>query len=228
MAYTYLVGWSKHNKYYYGARWAKGCTPDDLWTTYFTSSTHVKDFCKQHGNPDIIQVRKVFDTIDKCRMHEYKVLERLHVLTKDKWLNKNINGRFLPVGSQTKEHIDKRVQSGIETRKKNGTFGVASWTKETNPTAADKVSKALKGKTKTISHIVNMRTRPQDTTVLTCPHCKKIGDYKNMMRWHMDQCKQNPNNIVEKEPNLVTCTRCGHITKQSPNFYRYHNDHCKT
>lgn len=224
MAFSYLIGWSKHNKYYYGARWAKDCSPADLWTTYFTSSKHVKTFRKQHGEPDIIQVRKIFDNVDKCRLYEHKVLARLNVLNNDKWLNKNVNGRFLPTGPMSEEHIAKRVASF----KKNGKRkGVVAWTKESNPEAAKNVSNALKGRPKSKEHIEAMRSRTQDTTSLTCPHCNKTGDYKNMKRWHMDRCKHNPNRLTDIDPELVTCNKCGYTARQSPNFYRNHNEHCK-
>lgn len=29
--YTYLIGWSSHNKFYYGVRYAKGSNPNELW-----------------------------------------------------------------------------------------------------------------------------------------------------------------------------------------------------
>lgn len=227
MPYTYLIGWSNQNKFYYGARWAKDCSPDDLWNTYFTSSKHVKAFREEHGEPDIIQIRKVFDDIDKCKLHERKALKKLNVLRSDKWLNKNINGMFLPIGVQSKEHITKRVQSGIETRKRNGTYGIITWTKDTNPDGANKISKAHKNKPKSAEHIANMRNRPQDTIILTCPYCEKTGDYKNMNRWHMDRCKHNLNRVTDIDPKLITCSKCGHTTKASPNFYRYHNEHCE-
>ncbi len=59
--YTYIIGWSLYNKYYYGVRYAKNCNPNDLWKTYFTSSKYVKEFRNNHGEPDIIQVRKTFE-----------------------------------------------------------------------------------------------------------------------------------------------------------------------
>lgn len=224
MAYTYLIGWSKHDKFYYGARWAKGCSPDDLWNTYFTSSKHVKAFRKKHGEPDIIQVRKVFDDVDKCKLHERKALEKLDVLNNDKWLNKNINGMFLPTGPMSEEHKRKKVESFKRTMQGRGT---RTGTKHT-PESIEKMRKAHTGKTFTEEHISNMRKRPQDTTTLTCPHCDKTGDYKNMKRWHMDRCKYNPNRVADIDPKLVTCTKCGHTAKASPNFYRYHNEHCGT
>ena len=224
MAYTYLIGWSKHDKFYYGARWAKDCSPDDLWNTYFTSSKHVKAFRKEHGEPDVIQVRKVFSDADKCKLHERKALEKLDVLNNDKWLNKNINGMFLPAGPMSEEHIANRVASFKETMQGRGTRTGTKHTLE----SIEKMRKAHTGKTFTEEHIANLRKRPQDTTILTCPHCDKTGDYKNMKRWHMDRCKHNPNRVADIDPKLVTCTKCGHTAKQSPNFYRNHNEHCRT
>lgn len=224
MAYTYLIGWSKHNRFYYGARWAKDCSPDDLWNTYFTSSNHVKAFRKEHGEPDVIQVRKVFDDVNKCKLHERKALEKLNVLNSDKWLNKNINGMFLPTGPMSEETKRKKVASFKRTMKGRGTRIGAKHTLE----AIEKMRQAHTGKPKSAEHIANMRNRPQDTTTLTCPHCDKTGDYKNMNRWHMDRCKHNLNRLTDKDPKLVTCNKCGHTAKQSPNFYRNHNEHCRT
>jgi hypothetical protein len=112
--YTYLIGWSRLNTWYYGVRYARksqclyesGCHPDELWVTYFTSSEYVKEFREKYGEPDIIQVRKVFDC-DKFSKDclakmadkwEKTVLKRLDVLNNNKWLNKNIAGSYLNVG----------------------------------------------------------------------------------------------------------------------------------
>ena len=89
--YTYLIGWSKIKKYYYGVRYKIGCQPDDLWKKYFTSSYFVKCMRETFGEPDIIQIRKVFDDIDKARTWEMKVLRRMKVLQKEEWLNKTDN-----------------------------------------------------------------------------------------------------------------------------------------
>jgi len=59
--YTYLIGWKTQNKWYYGVRFAKGCHPNDLWNLYKTSSKHVKKMIEENGNPDIIQIRKIFE-----------------------------------------------------------------------------------------------------------------------------------------------------------------------
>lgn len=93
--YTYLIGWQKHNLFYYGVRFARNCHPDDLWVSYFTSSSHVKAQRERFGDPDLIQVRKKFgDNPEAAKLWEDKVLRRLKVADKPQWLNK-YNGTFL-------------------------------------------------------------------------------------------------------------------------------------
>ena len=79
-SYTYLIGWSKYNKFYYGVRTAKNCNPKELFVSYFTSSKYVKKFIKQFGNPDIIQIRKTFNDKLKALEWEEKVINRLNMV----------------------------------------------------------------------------------------------------------------------------------------------------
>lgn len=90
--YTYLIGWTNHNKWYYGVRFAKDCHPSDLWTSYFTSSTYVSDYRKLYGEPDIIQVRKTFSNKHDALLWEEKVLSRMNVVSNEMWLNRHNNG----------------------------------------------------------------------------------------------------------------------------------------
>lgn len=85
--YTYLIGWSKHNKWYYGRRTAKNCNPSEFWVNYFTSSKYVEEFRKQFGEPDIIQIRKTFSDPELCCIWECSVLRRLDVQHDNKFLN---------------------------------------------------------------------------------------------------------------------------------------------
>lgn len=87
--YTYLIGWSHLNKWYYGVRYAKGCHPSDLWTKYFTSSHIVMQLRIQVGEPDVIQIRRTFSTHKDAILWEYKVLRRLNVIKKEHWVNMN-------------------------------------------------------------------------------------------------------------------------------------------
>ena len=94
--YTYLIGWSDHKKYYYGVRYAKGCSPSDLWKTYFTSSKEVKKFTSLNGSPDIISIRRTFNTINEAREYEYRVLKRINAAKNPFFLNK-ANGKAIPI-----------------------------------------------------------------------------------------------------------------------------------
>lgn len=86
--YTYLIGWSNYDTWYYGVRYAKNCHPDDLWVEYKTSSKYVTDFTEKHGEPDVVQVRKTFTDSATARLWEEKVLSRMKVISDQRWLNK--------------------------------------------------------------------------------------------------------------------------------------------
>lgn len=94
--YTYLIGWTKHNKYYYGAefsnRKAKIANPQNLWVSYFTSSKHVAVFREKYGEPDIIQVRKTFETAKAAHTWEHKVLTRIDAACDERFLNQHNAG----------------------------------------------------------------------------------------------------------------------------------------
>lgn len=102
--YTYLIGWSKHQKFYYGVRYSASCTPNDLWVTYFTSSNRVKKFTQQYGQPDIIQIRKTFNSGAQARLFEEKILRRLNCAGRSDFLNAS-NGKAIPV--ELSRHVGK-------------------------------------------------------------------------------------------------------------------------
>ncbi len=89
LPYTYLIGWSKLDTWYYGSQHGKTCHPDNLWIKYFTSSDYVKEFRKLHGEPDVVRVRKTFAEPKHAIEWEYKVLRRLKVVESQRWLNKS-------------------------------------------------------------------------------------------------------------------------------------------
>jgi hypothetical protein len=99
--YTYLIGWSELQKFYYGVRYASGCHPTEFLITYFTSSVEVEKMITQHGLPDIVQIRKTFTDVHKARVWEHTVLRRLKVTKSDKWLNQTDNISIAPrIGAQ--------------------------------------------------------------------------------------------------------------------------------
>lgn len=137
--YTYLIGWSQYNKWYYGVQYKKNCNPIDLWVSYFTSSKYVKEFREQYGNPDIIEVRKTFNTREKAILWEQKVLLRMNVRKRDDFLNVTDNKIFAVI-----HHSEETKRKWSIKRK-----GVPSWNKgiKTGPQSEEtKKLKSLKFK----------------------------------------------------------------------------------
>lgn len=87
--YTYCITHTPSGKRYYGVRYARDCHPEDLWRTYFTSSTSVKRLLETDGKDSFsIEIRKTFVCSVKAREWEHKVLRRLGVPYNLNWLNK--------------------------------------------------------------------------------------------------------------------------------------------
>lgn len=88
MPYTYLIKCNVTGEFYYGVRYAKGCDPDELWKTYFTSSKVVKQRITQFGEESFsFQVRKVFESGIEAREWEHKVLVRIKAKERSDFLN---------------------------------------------------------------------------------------------------------------------------------------------
>lgn len=156
--FTYLIGWPEHNLFYYGVKYAKGCKPSDLWSTYFTSSKYVHEKRKELGEPTLVEVRKVFDNELEARNWETRVLTRIDAHHHPKFLNMT-NIRGFPT-EKTREHIDKitaklRGRKLTAEQKKNmkGALGRRwNWTEETKK----KMSESAKGKVKSEEHCANI------------------------------------------------------------------------
>lgn len=114
--YTYLIGWTKLNKWYYGVRWQPDCNPSDFWNEYFTSSNYVKMFRDVFGDPDVIEIRKTFDNPEAARRWEGRVISKLDMYNDKKWLNRVVPIRMVPLdelieyrrNGETYETIAKR------------------------------------------------------------------------------------------------------------------------
>lgn len=85
--YTYSIGWSKHKIWYYGVRFSKSSYVGDIWIEYFTSSPLVAEFVKTNGPPDIVKVRRVFETIDDAVSHECNFLRKVKAPSNPNFLN---------------------------------------------------------------------------------------------------------------------------------------------
>jgi hypothetical protein len=97
--YTYLIKWTKTNMKYYGVRYASGCYPEELFNfdiskPYVTSSNIVKLYREEHGEPDIIQIRRIFADHESAQLWETKFLSRIDAKNRLDFLNKTNNKSF--------------------------------------------------------------------------------------------------------------------------------------
>jgi len=119
--YTYLIGWPDLDRWYYGVRYAKKCCPDDLWNPYKTSSKIVQDFILKHGDPPIKKIRKIFNHNDNAilmaQLWENRVLKRLKVVKKEKWLNGHDSQCFDPsLVPKGEHHWTKQSENAEKVR----------------------------------------------------------------------------------------------------------------
>ena len=76
--FTYRIIHNPSGKWYYGVKYSKGCSPDDLWKTYFTSSSTVKSLIEETGIESFtIEIRRIFDNPASARNWELKVLRKI-------------------------------------------------------------------------------------------------------------------------------------------------------
>lgn len=197
--YTYLVGWSSLNKYYYGVRFGKNCHPEEFWVKYFTSSQKVKELRNTHGEPDIIQIRKTFTTQNSARLWEKKVLKRMNVLNEEKWLNENIAGatiqteennisRSIKLKGKKVSELTKKVASithkgktiPVEIRQKLRDLNRG----ENHPQYGTKASEEKKKK-------ISIKNKGNNKEIHTCPHCGTVGKGSIMFRHHFSKCRKS-------------------------------------
>lgn len=170
--FTYIIGWTKHKKFYYGCKYAQGCKPSDLWESYFTSSEYVEEFRKNHGDPDIIKIHKTFSDSNSCIAFEHKYLTRIDAKNNESFLNKHNGGKNLKSTNQSAKksaeiQIKKRTHHWLkrpdgtsvgktltEERINNKTH---HWLKRPDGTshASDKVLKGTHPLLKTVSVVDN-------------------------------------------------------------------------
>ncbi len=118
--YCYLIGWSCLDVWYYGRRTRNNRPPtEDFWKKYRGSSKHVDAFIEQYGEPDVIEIRREFDTELEARDWEFKVLKRLGAVRSNRWLNKNNGGKeFYRLSYVMPEEQKRKISESLTGRKR--------------------------------------------------------------------------------------------------------------
>lgn len=123
MYYTYLVGWRKLDRWYYGYRGA--LYPDcDLWIKYFTSSKYVHQFRETNGEPDVIRVHKTFISKHDAIEFEAKFLTRVKAVRSDRWINRAVKGEKFRSPDRFSEKSRQKMR---ESRLRNGATRKKPW-----------------------------------------------------------------------------------------------------
>jgi hypothetical protein len=118
MMYTYLIGWRKFDRWYYGSRVANKLPPEnDFWKIYFTSSPAVKQFRTLHGEPDVIRIHKVFSNKEQTIDYEYRFIKKVDGVCSDRWFNKAYPGH-IPGGTPAQIAAIKGKKQSAETCEK--------------------------------------------------------------------------------------------------------------
>lgn len=148
--YTYLIGWSNHNLWYYGVSYSKSCTPEDLWVKYYTSSKKVAIYRSTLGEPDIKQIRKTFKTPKSAKMWEDRVLARLNVRDNPKWINRTNNYSFAATDTSWNagltKHTDSRLQKiseKISNKRKSNPWITGKYSRSENQNIQNRIAQIL-------------------------------------------------------------------------------------
>ena len=90
--YTYRLKFKPTGQSYYGVRWKRGCHPDDLFKSYFSSSKEIKRLIYLYGVTSFdVEVRRVFESKQEACNWEHRVLKRLKVSSNPNWINRRNN-----------------------------------------------------------------------------------------------------------------------------------------
>lgn len=146
--YTYILEWTLHKKRYIGARWAKGCDPNDLWSKYFTSSIHVKNFVKQNGPPDLILIDQVFDNANDAIRREDFLLRQYDAGKNSLFLNKAVGAVYNFNDPDIRARQAKSRVGTKHTAESKAKIGAASKGRTFTPEALEKMRLKALGHTR--------------------------------------------------------------------------------
>ena len=119
LAYTYLIGWSKSDQWYYGVRWTQNRKQEfDIWIDYFTNSTPVKHMRAFVGEPDVVHIDKIFENEKDAMSYEIKVLKEHNITNSIHWLNKGVISSYIPTEETRQKMSVANSNPSKETRQK--------------------------------------------------------------------------------------------------------------
>ena len=231
--FTYILKFKPTNQWYYGVRWAKGCSPADLWTTYFSSSAHIKNLIKQFGQDSFeFRISKTFTTKSQATMHERRFLLKVNAAKNGAFINKRNNmPEFSPAGLTIIHHPAHNFETWHDPMLPvpvGWLPGVTDSHKLANSSCRQGRTPWNKGKSLpstgpcSTTRKENISKSRLLTNKISCAHCDKLIDPANYKRFHGDNCKLNPNVNLQYWESVSQSSKKG-VQKQiqSGNFNRF-------
>jgi len=221
--FTYFIMWKTTGMKYYGVRFAKkkggAANPSQLWKTYFTSSKQVSAYRKEHGEPDVIVVHKIFENAETAREFEEYYLKRVKAKQKVDWLNKNDRrGQPILVGKENPMFGKKAPPKSRDAKLKIKKLQLSLSSKGMHPFQTDQSRKkakerqlALYEKGEHVSQKDEFRLR------------KKSEAIERNKTEKMKMATKKRNAVMNSKVHV--CPHCLKIGK-GPNMKRYHFDNC--
>jgi hypothetical protein len=206
--YTYLVTFLPTNQKYYGVRFASGCSTEDLWSTYFTSSKTIHEMIKTHGKESFkVEIRKLFNNKEEALKWEGRFLRRVKAQNNPLFLNRNNDGSYydftgIKRPDQSKFMLennpakvpgtmdcikgDNNPAKRPEVRAKLSEFNVSK-----RPEIKEKRREYLLANNPAHREDVRLKLKQsaQNRVRILCPHCNKTATSGLFARWHGDNCK---------------------------------------
>ena len=183
--FTYIVGWTKANIYYVGVKYAKGCKPEDLGTTYFSSSKKIGALWA-YCEPDFKCIYP-FDSPEEALWFEEVLQKEFNVLKSKQFANLHIGGKEFgslgPMSEQQKKQLSAQ-RKGIKLSKEHRAK-ISEGGKRRPPCSAEtraKLSAALKGKKKSAEHIAKMSANATNISEET--RAKMSAKKKGQVPWN--------------------------------------------
>ena len=117
--FTYCLTFIPTGQRYYGVRYTEKeiAHPDQLWTTYFTSSNIIKDLITEYGKDSFTyQVRKMFIDAVSANAWETQFLTKIDAAQSPEWLNGHNGGpNFYPTEKSKQTQKRKCIEKyGVE------------------------------------------------------------------------------------------------------------------
>lgn len=113
--FTYHLYHKPTGQQYYGARYKKDCSPDELWESYFSSSPIIHQLIEEYGKDSFVPtVRRVFESAEQAVAWESKFLSKIDAQHNKQWINRH-NGKDNFIGphnhsEQSKAAIRSKIK----------------------------------------------------------------------------------------------------------------------